>query len=159
MTNTAPFLQSLVIDGIVAGVGGVLVFLPQISILFLFLSVLEDSGYMSRAAFIMDRPLRKLGLTGKSFIPMLMGFGCTTPAVMAARTMENENDRKMTIMLTPFMSCGAKLPIYALFTALFFENNKGLVVFSMYLIGMIVAIVYGVILKKTLFKGEAAPFV
>lgn len=158
-TNTAPFLQSLVIDGIIAGVGGVLVFLPQISILFFFLSILEDSGYMSRAAFIMDRPLRKLGLTGKSFIPMLMGFGCTTPAVMAARTMENENDRKMTIMLTPFMSCGAKLPIYALFTGLFFERYKGLVVFSMYLIGMIVAIIYGVILKKTMFKGEAAPFV
>ncbi len=114
---------------------------------------------MARAAFIMDRLLRKLGLTGKSFIPMLMGFGCTTPAVMAARTMENDKDRKLTIMLTPFMSCGARLPIYALFAGIFFEEHQGLVVFSLYLLGIVVAIVVGLILKHTLFKGNAAPFV
>ncbi|WP_312642972.1 ferrous iron transport protein B [Hydrogenoanaerobacterium sp.] len=150
---------SLIIDAVIGGVGGILTFLPQIMLLFLFLSILEDSGYMARAAFIMDRLLRKLGLTGKSFIPMLMGFGCTTPAVMAARTMENEKDRKLTIMLTPFMSCGARLPIYALFAGVFFEEHQGLVVFSMYLLGIVVAIVVGLILKNTLFKGEAAPFV
>jgi len=150
---------SLILDAVVGGVGGILTFLPQIMLLFLFLSILEDSGYMARAAFIMDRLLRKLGLTGKSFIPMLMGFGCTTPAVMAARTMENDKDRKLTIMLTPFMSCGARLPIYALFAGIFFEEHQGLVVFSMYLLGIVVAIVVGLILKHTLFKGNAAPFV
>ncbi|RPF47980.1 ferrous iron transport protein B [Hydrogenoanaerobacterium saccharovorans] len=150
---------SLILDAVIGGVGGILTFLPQIMLLFLFLSILEDSGYMARAAFIMDRLLRKLGLTGKSFIPMLMGFGCTTPAVMAARTMENDKDRKLTIMLTPFMSCGARLPIYALFAGIFFEEHQGLVVFSMYLLGIVVAIVVGLILKHTLFKGNAAPFV
>ncbi|MEG2372154.1 MAG: ferrous iron transport protein B, partial [Hydrogenoanaerobacterium sp.] len=150
---------SLIIDAVIGGVGGILTFLPQIMLLFLFLSILEDSGYMARAAFIMDRLLRKLGLTGKSFIPMLMGFGCTTPAVMAARTMENEKDRRLTIMLTPFMSCGARLPIYALFAGIFFKEHQGLVVFSMYLLGIVVAVVAGLVLKHTLFKGEAAPFV
>ncbi|MBC8546015.1 ferrous iron transport protein B [Clostridiaceae bacterium NSJ-31] len=156
----APFwTQSLIVDAVIGGVGGILTFLPQIMLLFLFLSILEDSGYMARAAFIMDRLLRKLGLTGKSFIPMLMGFGCTTPAVMAARTMENDKDRKLTIMLTPFMSCGARLPIYALFAGIFFEEHQGLVVFSMYVLGIVVAIIVGLILKHTLFRGEAAPFV
>ncbi|MEG1996263.1 MAG: ferrous iron transport protein B [Oscillospiraceae bacterium] len=150
---------SLIIDAAVGGVSGILVFLPQITILFFMLSLLEDSGYMARAAFIMDRLLRKLGLSGKSFIPMLMGFGCTTPAVMAARGLENEKDRRLTIMLTPFMSCGARLPIYALFAQVFFEKNQGLIVFSMYILGIVVAILTGIVLKNTLFKGKSAPFV
>ncbi len=149
----------LLVDAVIGGVGGVLTFLPQIMILFTCLSLLEDSGYMARAAFIMDKLLHKIGLTGKSFIPMLMGFGCTTPAVMAARTMENERDRRLTIMITPFMSCGARLPIYALFAGTFFASHQGLVVFSMYLIGMVVAILSGLILKNTLFRGKVAPFV
>ena len=149
----------LLIDAILGGVGGILTFLPQIAILFLCLSILEDSGYMARAAFITDRFLRKLGLSGKSFIPMIMGFGCTTPAVMATRTQENVNERRMTIMLIPFMSCGAKLTIYALFAGAFFTAYQGLVVFSMYLIGFIVAILLGLILKKTIFKGNMAPFI
>ncbi|MGN1114090.1 MAG: ferrous iron transport protein B [Oscillospiraceae bacterium] len=151
--------QSLLVDGVIHGVGGILTFLPQIAILFLCLSILEDSGYMARAAFITDRFLRKLGLSGKSFIPMLMGFGCTTPAVMAARTEENMSERRMTIMLIPFMSCGAKLPIYALFAGAFFKKYKGLVVFSMYLIGFLLAILVGLILKKTVFKSNKAPFI
>lgn len=149
----------LLIDGVINGVGGVLTFLPQISILFLCLSLLEDSGYMARAAFITDRFLRKLGLSGKSFIPMLMGFGCTTPAVMATRTQENINERRMTILLIPFMSCGAKLPIYALFAGLFFASHQSLVVLSMYAIGFATAIIIGLILKKTLFKQNMAPFI
>lgn len=159
MASAPEWAHGLIVDAALGGVTGILVFLPQITILFLCLSLLEDSGYMARAAFIMDRLLRKLGLSGKSFIPMLMGFGCTTPAIMAARTLENEKDRKLTMMLTPFMSCGARLPIYALFTEIFFEENKGLVVFSMYLLGIIVAIITGVVLKHTLFKGNVAPFV
>lgn len=151
--------HGLLVDAIIGGVGGVLTFLPQILILFTCLSILEDSGYMARAAFIMDRLLHKIGLTGKSFIPMLMGFGCTTPAVMAARTMESERDRRLTIMITPFMSCGAKLPIYALFAGTFFAAHQGLVVFSMYIIGMLVAILSGLLLKNTLFRGEVAPFI
>lgn len=157
--NAPQWTYSLLLDAVIGGVSGILVFLPQITILFLCLSLLEDSGYMARAAFIMDRLLRKLGLSGKSFIPMLMGFGCTTPAVMAARTLENEKDRKLTMMLTPFMSCGARLPIYALFAEIFFEKHQGLIVFSMYVLGIVVAIVTGVILKHTLFKGNVAPFV
>ncbi|MGN1481840.1 ferrous iron transport protein B [Porcipelethomonas sp.] len=157
--NAPSWTIRLVCDGIIGGVGGVLVFLPQIAILFLCLSLLEDSGYMARAAFLTDRFLRKLGLSGKSFIPMLMGFGCTTPAVMAARTQENTNERRMTIMLTPFMSCGAKLPIYALFAGAFFGAYKGFVVFSMYIIGLVMAIIMGAIFKKTLFKENKAPFV
>lgn len=149
----------LLVDAVIGGVGGILTFLPQIMLLFLFLSILEDSGYMARGAFIMDRLLRKLGLSGKSFIPLLMGFGCTTPAVMAARTMENEKDRKLTIMLTPFMSCGAKLPIYALFTGIFFEEHQGLVVFSLYVLGIAVAILCGLLLKNTLFQGDRSAFV
>ena len=157
--GAALWLQALVVDGILAGLGSILVFVPQIMILFLFLSILEDSGYMARAAFVMDRLLRKLGLTGKSFIPMLMGFGCSVPAVMAARTLENEKDRKLTIILTPFMSCGARLPIYALFAAAFFAQNQSLVIFSVYILGIVVAVLSGILLKKTVLKGDAAPFV
>ena len=157
--GVSPVLISLVCDGIIAGVGGVLTFLPQIALLFLFLSFLEDSGYMSRAAFIMDRALRRFGLSGKAFIPMLMGFGCSVPAIMGARTMENEKDRRMTILLIPFMSCSAKLPVYGLLSAAFFGPWAGLVVFGLYIIGMIVGIASGLFFKKTLFAGEPAPFV
>lgn len=153
------WLHSMIIDGIFGGLGSIFVFIPQITILFLFLSLLEDSGYMARAAFIMDRLLRKLGLSGKSFIPMLMGFGCSVPAVMAARTLENEKDRKLTIILTPFMSCGARLPVYGLFAAAFFARNQSFVIFSVYILGIIVAVISGVLLKNTVLKGEAAPFV
>jgi len=153
------WIRSLIVDGVMAGVGGVLVFLPQILIIFLFMSVLEDSGYMSRAAFITDRLLRKLGLSGRSFIPMLMGFGCTTTAVIAARGVENERDRKMTILLTPFMSCGAKLPVYALFTAAFFPGNRGLCVLSLYVLGMMMMIAVGLLLRKTAFRRGDTPFV
>ena len=156
--GTAPWVEALLVDGVIAGVGGVLTFLPQIALLFLFLSILEDSGYMARAAFIMDRLLRRFGLSGKAFIPMLMGFGCTVPAVMGARTMENEKDRRMTIMLVPFMSCSARLPVYGLLSAAFFPRYSGLVVFSLYLIGICFAIVSGLILKRTLFQGEPAAF-
>ena len=156
--GTAPWVEALLVDGVIAGVGGVLTFLPQIAILFLFLSFLEDSGYMARAAFIMDRLLRRFGLSGKAFIPMLMGFGCTVPAVMGARTMENEKDRRMTIMLVPFMSCSARLPVYGLMSAAFFPKYSGLVVFSLYVIGILFAIVSGLILKKTMFQGEPAAF-
>ena len=152
-------LISLACDGIIAGVGGVLTFLPQIALLFLFLSFLEDSGYMSRAAFIMDRALRRFGLSGKAFIPMLMGFGCTVPAIMGARTMENEKDRRMTILLVPFMSCSAKLPVYGLLSAAFFGPWAGLVVFGLYVLGMLVGILSGLFFKKTLFAGDPAPFV
>ncbi len=152
-------LVSLVCDGIIAGVGGVLTFLPQIALLFLFLSFLEDSGYMARAAFIMDRLLRRFGLSGKAFIPMLMGFGCSVPAIMGARTMENEKDRRMTILLVPFMSCSAKLPVYGLISAAFFGPWAGLVVFGLYVVGMLVGILSGLFFKSALFAGEPAPFV
>ena len=138
---------------------GVLSFLPQIALLFFFLSFLEDSGYMSRAAFIMDRLLRRFGLSGKAFIPMLMGFGCSVPAIMGARTMENEKDRRMTILLIPFMSCSAKLPVYGLLAGAFFGPWAGLVVFGLYVIGMVVGILSGIFFKHTLFAGEPAPFV
>ncbi len=154
-----PVLQSLVIDGIFAGVGSVLSFLPVIVVLFFFLSILEDSGYMARVAFIMDSLLRKIGLSGRSFVPMLMGFGCSVPAIMATRTLPSERDRKMTIMLTPFMSCSAKLPIYAFFVAAFFPGKGALVMTSLYFAGIAVAILYAVILNHTKFKGEPVPFV
>lgn len=157
--GAAPWLIGLICDGVIAGVGGIVSFLPQIAILFFFLSILEDTGYLARIAFIMDTLLRKIGLSGKSFVPMLMGFGCTTPAVMAARTMENEKDRRMTIMLTPFMSCGAKLPVYALFSSALFPERAGLVTFSLYILGIVVAIFAGFILKKTIFRGVSAGFV
>jgi len=157
--GVAQWLGSLMTDGIITGVGGVLTFLPQIAILFFFLSLLEDSGYMARAAFIMDRPLRYFGLSGKAFIPMLMGFGCTVPAIMGARTMENEKDRRMTILLIPFMSCSARLPVYGLLAAAFFGAWAGAVVFALYVLGIAIAIVSGIIFSKTIFKGKPAPFV
>ena len=152
-------MHSLVIDGVFHGVGGVLSFLPIIVTLFFFLSMLEDSGYMARVAFIMDKLLRKLGLSGRSIVPMLIGFGCTVPGVMASRTLPSERDRKMTILLTPFMSCTAKLPIYAFFTAAFFPKHGALVMISLYLFGIIMGIIMALIFKKTAFKGEAVPFV
>ena len=157
--GTAEWMRSLLIDGVIGGVGGVLVFLPQIALLFLLLSFLEDSGYMSRAAFIMDRLLRRFGLSGKAFIPMLMGFGCSVPAVMGARTMENEKDRRMTIMLVPFMSCSAKLPVYGLITTAFFGARAGFVVFGLYVLGMLLGIGSGILFKHTIFRGDPAPFV
>ena len=157
--GASDWVIGLVCDGVIGGVGGVVSFLPQIIILFFFLSILEDTGYLARVAFIMDTLLRKIGLSGKSFVPMLMGFGCTTPAVMAARTMENEKDRRMTIMLTPFMSCGAKLPVYALFAGAFFPEHAGLVTISLYLLGIVMAIVAGFLLKKTVFRGVSSGFV
>lgn len=157
--NVNHVVHSLVIDGIFNGVGGVLSFLPIIVTLFFFLSMLEDSGYMARVAFIMDKLLRKLGLSGRSIVPMLVGFGCTVPGVMASRTLPSERDRKMTIILTPFMSCTAKLPIYAFFTAAFFPGKGALVMIALYVFGIVMGIVMALIFKKTTFKGEAVPFV
>lgn len=152
-------LHSLIIDGIFNGVGSVLSFLPIIITLFFFLSILEDSGYMARVAFVMDKLLRKIGLSGRSIVPMLIGFGCTVPGVMASRTLSSERDRKMTILLTPFMSCSAKLPIYAFFTAVFFPENGALVMVGLYFFGILTGILAASLLKDTLFKGEAVPFV
>ena len=153
------WLTGLVCDGILTGVGGVLTFLPQIAILFFCLSMLEDSGYMSRIAFIMDKPMRRFGLSGKSFIPLLMGFGCTVPAAMGARTMDNEKDKRMTILLLPFMSCSAKLPVYGLIAGAFFAKGRGLVIFSLYGLGILLGILSGLLFKKKLFQGQDAPFV
>ena len=152
-------LHSLIIDGIFNGVGSVLSFLPIIVILFFFLSILEDSGYMARVAFIMDKLLRKIGLSGRSIVPMLIGFGCTVPGVMATRTLSSQRDRKMTVLLTPFMSCTAKLPIYAFFTAAFFPKHGALVMIGLYLLGIIMGIAAAFLLKGTMFKGEPVPFV
>lgn len=152
-------LRSLVIDGIFNGVGSVLSFLPIIVTLFFFLSILEDSGYMARVAFVMDKLLRKIGLSGRSIVPMLIGFGCTVPGVMASRTLPSERDRKMTILLTPFMSCSAKLPIYAFFTAAFFPKYGALVMIGLYFLGILMGIFMALIMRKTMFKGEAVPFV
>lgn len=154
-----PVVHSLVIDGVFAGVGSVLSFLPTIVVLFFFLSILEDSGYMARVAFVMDKLLRKLGLSGRSFVPMLIGFGCSVPAIMATRTLSSERDRKMTILLTPFMSCSAKLPIYAMFTMAFFPGHSALVMITLYAGGMLVGIISGLLLKNTAFKGKPVPFV
>lgn len=152
-------LQSLVIDGLFAGVGSVLSFLPIIVIMFFFLSLMEDSGYIARVAFVMDKPLRKIGLSGRSIVPMLIGFGCTVPGVMATRTLPSERDRKMTILLTPFMSCSAKLPIYAFFAAAFFPHYSALVMTLLYFLGIVIGIITAIVMKKTTFKGEAVPFV
>lgn len=152
-------LQSLVVDGMLAGVGSVLSFLPIIVTLFFFLSLLEDSGYVARVAFVMDKLLRKIGLSGRSIVPMLIGFGCTVPAVMATRTLPSERDRKMTILLTPFMSCTAKLPIYAFFVSAFFPGNGGLIMSGLYILGIVVGILVAVLYRKVLFRGEAVPFV
>lgn len=152
-------IHSLIIDGIFEGVGSVLSFLPIIVILFLFLSLLEDSGYIARVAFVMDKLLRKIGLSGRSIVPMLIGFGCTVPAVMSTRTLPSERDRKMTILLTPFMSCTAKLPIYAFFVSAFFPKQGGFIMTGLYLLGIVVGIIAALIYKSTLFRGEAVPFV
>ena len=152
-------IQSLVIDGIFNGVGSVLSFLPTIVTLFFFLSILEDSGYMARVAFVMDKLLRKIGLSGRSIVPMLIGFGCTVPGVMASRTLPSERDRKMTILLTPFMSCSAKLPIYAFFTAAFFPGKGGIIMVGLYFTGIVVGILVAFLLRGTMFKGEPVPFV
>ncbi len=152
-------LQSLIINGVFSGVGSVLSFLPIIVTLFFFLSMLEDSGYMARVAFVMDKLLRKIGLSGKSIVPMLIGFGCTVPGVMASRTLSSERDRKMTILLTPFMSCSAKLPIYAFLVAAFFPGHGALVMIGLYFAGIIIGIIMALLMKTTLFKGEAIPFV
>ncbi|MFA9423880.1 MAG: ferrous iron transport protein B [Sedimentibacter sp.] len=157
--NVSQWVYSLVIDGIFAGVGSVLSFLPLIVILFFFLSLLEDSGYMARVAFLMDKMLRKIGLSGRSFVPMIIGFGCSVPAIMATRTLSSERDRKMTIVLTPFMSCSAKLPIYGMITMAFFPNNAAVVMISLYMIGILVAVLSGLLLKNSIFKGEPVPFV
>ena len=154
-----PVIHSLIIDGIFAGVGSVLSFLPTIVTLFFFLSMLEDSGYMARVAFVMDSLLRKIGLSGRSFVPLIIGFGCSVPAIMATRTLSSERDRKMTVFLTPFMSCSAKLPIYSVFAMAFFPNHSALVMVCLYFFGMICGIIYGIILNKTRFKGNPVPFV
>ena len=154
-----PVIHSLIIDGIFAGVGSVLSFLPTIVTLFFFLSMLEDSGYMARVAFVMDSLLRKIGLSGRSFVPLIIGFGCSVPAIMATRTLSSERDRKMTTFLTPFMSCSAKLPIYSVFAMAFFPNHSALVMVCLYFFGMICGIIYGIILNKTRFKGNPVPFV
>ena len=157
--NVNAAVHSLVIDGIFTGVGSVLSFLPVIVTLFFFLSLLEDTGYMARVAFVMDKLLRRIGLSGRSIVPMLIGFGCTVPGVMASRTLPSERDRKMTILLTPFMSCSAKLPIYSLFAAAFFPEHAALVMVSLYFLGIAVGILMAILLKGTVFKGEAVPFV
>ena len=154
-----PVVHSLLIDGVFAGVGSVLSFLPIIVVLFFFLSILEDSGYMARVAFVMDKPLRKIGLSGRSFVPMLIGFGCTVPAVMATRTLSSERDRKMTIMLTPYMSCSAKIPIYAVFAAAFFPGNEAVVMILLYTAGIVVGILSALVLNHTAFRGNPIPFV
>lgn len=153
-----PVVESLVIDGIFTGVGSVLSFLPIILVLFFFLSILEDSGYMARIAFVMDRPLRKIGLSGKSFVSMLIGFGCSVPAVMSTRTLSSDRDRKMTILLIPYISCSAKIPIYALFAAAFFERRTALVMFALYGLGILIGLLSAIVLNKTGFRGRPTPF-
>ena len=154
-----PVIHSLIIDGIFAGVGSVLSFLPIIVTLFFFLSILEDTGYMARIAFVMDRPLRKIGLSGRSFVPMLIGFGCSVPAIMATRTVSSDRDRKMTIMLTPYMSCSAKIPIYSVFSAAFFPGHGALVMICLYFSGIVLSVLLALILKNTAFRGNPVPFV
>jgi len=158
VNNASGWAYSLVVNGILGGIGSVLSFLPEITLLFFMLSILEDTGYMSRAAFIMDRLLRRFGLSGRSFIPMLLGFGCTVPALMSARTLENERDRRLTMIITPFMSCGARLPVYAVFASAFFADNQPIVIFSIYLLGIIVAILSGILLKGFITKDKTSNF-
>lgn len=156
--GTAEWLQSLVADGIIGGVGSVVVFVPLIFTLFFLISFLDGTGYMARVAFIMDRAMRRIGLSGKAFLPMLVGFGCSVPAIMGARALDTEKDRRIAILIAPFMSCGARLPVYALFAALFFPGSESTVVLSLYLLGIVIAIVMGLIFKSTYFKGDAEPF-
>ncbi len=157
--NLNPIVHSLIIDGVFAGVGSVLSFLPLIVVLFFFLSILEDSGYMARVAFVMDKLLRKIGLSGRSFVPMLIGFGCTVPGIMATRTLSSNRDRKMTILLTPYMSCSAKIPIYSVFAAAFFPGNELPVMIALYFGGMLVGVLVALVLKNTAFRGNPVPFV
>jgi ferrous iron transport protein B len=152
-------IQKLVLDGIFEGVGTVVSFLPIIVILFLFLSLLEDSGYIARVAFVMDKLLRRIGLSGRSIVPMLIGFGCTVPAVMSTRTLPSDRDRRMTILLTPFMSCTAKMPIYGFFVTAFFPRLGWLIILALYLLGILTGILVALLFRKTLFRGEAVPFV
>ena len=154
-----PVVHSLIIDGVFAGVGSVLSFLPIIVTLFFFLSILEDTGYMARVAFVMDKPLRKIGLSGRSFVPLLIGFGCTVPAIMATRTLASDRDRKMTILLTPYMSCPAKIPIYAVFCAAFFPTHAALVMIGLYVSGIVLSVLVALVLKRTRFRGQPVPFV
>ena len=155
--ESSPWFQSLIIDGIIGGVGGILVLLPIILSLFACITILEDSGYMARVAFIMDKIMRKMGLSGKAFIPMIVGFGCSAPAIMSARTLESEKDRKLTALLIPLMSCNARLPVYSIFAAVFFPNSIGLVVASLYFLGILLAFILGIIFKHTIFKNEEEP--
>lgn len=155
--GTEPWFQSLIIDGIIGGVGGILVLLPIILSLFACITILEDSGYMARVAFIMDKIMRRMGLSGKAFIPMIVGFGCSVPAIMTARTLESEKDRKLTALLIPLMSCNARLPVYSIFAAVFFPNSIGLVVASLYFLGILLAFILGIIFKHTIFKNEEEP--
>ena len=159
LSNTSPWFQSLIVDGIIGGVGGVIVFLPIILTLFIGISFLEDSGYMARTAFIMDKLMRKLGLSGKAFIPLLMGFGCSVPGIMSARTLESEKDRKLTALIIPFMSCNARLPVYGLFARVLFPGHEVLVIMSLYLLGLIVAFIMALIFKSTVFKKDEEPFI
>ncbi|GLC28800.1 ferrous iron transport protein B [Clostridium omnivorum] len=157
--NSSPWFKSLLVDGVVGGVGSVIVFLPVILTLFLCISFLEDSGYMARVAFIMDKIIRKMGLSGKAFIPLIIGFGCSVPGVMSARTLESEKDRKLTALLVPLMSCNARLPVYALFAAAFFKGKEVTVIGSLYLLGIIIAFLMGILFKNTLFKKDEEPFI
>ncbi|MFA9397090.1 MAG: ferrous iron transport protein B [Clostridiaceae bacterium] len=159
LSSSSFWFRSLIIDGIVSGVGSVLVFLPVILTLFLGISILEDSGYMARAAFIMDRLMRKIGLSGKAFIPLIVGFGCSVPAIMSTRSLESEKDRKLTALLVPLMSCNARLPVYALFASIFFPGNETMVVFSLYLLGIVLAFAIGLLFKHTIFKKDEEPFI
>ena len=159
LSGTAPWFHSLLVDGIVAGVGGIIVLLPIILALFLCIAILEDSGYMARVAFLMDKFMRKIGLSGKAFLPMITGFGCTVPAIMSARTLESEKDRKLTALLAPFMSCNARLPVYVIFAGLFFPDNASMVVASLYILGILVAFILGLVFKNTLFKKDEEPFI
>lgn len=159
LANTSPWFKSLIIDGIIGGVGSVIVFLPIILTLFVGISFLEDSGYMARTAFIMDKLMRKLGLSGKAFIPLIMGFGCSVPGIMSARTLESEKDRKLTALIIPFMSCNARLPVYALFASALFAGHESLIIFGLYFLGLIVAFIMAFIFKNTLFKKDEEPFI
>lgn len=158
LSNSSPWFSSLIIDGIISGVGGILVLLPIILSLFTCITILEDSGYMARVAFLMDKVMRKMGLSGKAFIPMIVGFGCSVPAIMTARTLESEKDRKLTALLVPLMSCNARLPVYSVFAAVFFPNSIGLVVASLYFLGILLAFLMGILFKNTLFKKDEEPF-
>ena len=159
LSQSSPWFHSLIVDGIIGGVGAILVFLPIIMVMFAAISILEDSGYMARGALIMDKLMRKIGLSGKAFIPMLMGFGCTVPAIMSARTLESEKDRKLTALLAPFMSCNARLPVFILFGTIFFRNNAEIVVMSLYLLGIVMAVLIGLVFKNTIFRKDEEPFI